>query len=125
MLPDWVSNPGPLTYESGALPIALRGPACESVVRSLSTLRNAVFVRNFRVNMVAAIDWRSHTTHDWIWFDSFWGFNGPLRHVSLYRAVSERGRKKGEKIYELKNVQTTPTRTYYKRNRPLLYYYPN
>ena len=28
MLPDWVSNPGPLTYESGALPIALPGPAC-------------------------------------------------------------------------------------------------
>ena len=28
MLPDRVSNPGPLTYESGTLPIALRGPAC-------------------------------------------------------------------------------------------------
>ena len=28
MLPDRVSNPGPLTYESVALPIALRGPAC-------------------------------------------------------------------------------------------------
>ena len=28
MWPDRVSNPGPLTYESGALPIALRGPAC-------------------------------------------------------------------------------------------------
>ena len=27
MLADWVSNPGPLTYESGALPTALRGPA--------------------------------------------------------------------------------------------------
>ena len=27
MLPDQVSNPGPLTYESGALPIALRSPA--------------------------------------------------------------------------------------------------
>ena len=27
MLSDRVSNPGPLTYESGALPIALRGPA--------------------------------------------------------------------------------------------------
>ena len=27
MLPDRVSNPGPLTYESDALPIALRGPA--------------------------------------------------------------------------------------------------
>ena len=25
MLPDRVSNPGPLTSESGALPIALRG----------------------------------------------------------------------------------------------------
>ena len=29
MLPDRVSNPGPLTYESDALPIALRGPATE------------------------------------------------------------------------------------------------
>ena len=27
MLPDQVSNPGPLTYESGALAIALCGPA--------------------------------------------------------------------------------------------------
>ena len=27
MWPDQVSNPGPPTYESGALPIALRGPA--------------------------------------------------------------------------------------------------
>ena len=27
MLPDRVSNPGPLTYESGALPTVLRGPA--------------------------------------------------------------------------------------------------
>ena len=29
MLPDRVSNPGPLTYESGALPIVLRGPAIQ------------------------------------------------------------------------------------------------
>ena len=27
MWPDRVSNPGPLTYEPGALPTALRGPA--------------------------------------------------------------------------------------------------
>ena len=27
MLPDRVSNPGPLTYKSSAMPIALRGPA--------------------------------------------------------------------------------------------------
>ena len=30
MLPDRVSNPGPLTYESSALPTALRGPAGSS-----------------------------------------------------------------------------------------------
>ena len=30
MLPDRVSNPGPLTYESGALPIALRGQVITS-----------------------------------------------------------------------------------------------
>ena len=33
MLPDRVSNPGPLTYESGALPTALRGPASRLVER--------------------------------------------------------------------------------------------
>ena len=31
MWPDQVSNPGPLTYESGALPTALCGPAREMV----------------------------------------------------------------------------------------------
>ena len=31
MLSDRVSNPGPLTYESCALPIALRGPAVSYV----------------------------------------------------------------------------------------------
>ena len=36
MLPDRVSNPGSLTYESGALPIALRGPAKFSEVNFLN-----------------------------------------------------------------------------------------
>ena len=36
MLPDLVSNPGPLTYESGALPIALRGPAENTVTNILA-----------------------------------------------------------------------------------------
>ena len=31
MWPDRVSNPGPLTYESDALPTALRGPARPTV----------------------------------------------------------------------------------------------
>ena len=38
MLPDRVSNPGPLTYESGALPIALRGPAPASSRRETLVL---------------------------------------------------------------------------------------
>ena len=53
-------------------------------------------------------------------------FNGPLRqYFSLYRAVYQRGRKKREVIVESKSVQTTPTRTYCKHNRPLPYSYPN
>ena len=38
MLPDRVLNPGPLTYESGALPIALRDPACSSVAHAMSLI---------------------------------------------------------------------------------------
>ena len=37
MWPDRVSNPGPLTYESGALPIALRGPAKDFVLSKIYT----------------------------------------------------------------------------------------
>ena len=40
MLPDRVSNPGPLTYESGVLPIALRGPDCE-IGRSIGIFLNS------------------------------------------------------------------------------------
>ena len=60
----------------------------------------------------------------WIgWLVGCFGFNGPLRqYFSLYRAVSQRDGERGEKrIDESKNVQTTPTRTYYKRSRPLPY----
>ena len=45
MLPDQVSNPGPMTYESGALPIALHGPAL-SGPRKFS-LRYRKFGMNF------------------------------------------------------------------------------
>ena len=40
MLPDRVSNPEPLTYESCALPIALSGPASLVVVQCLAMLSN-------------------------------------------------------------------------------------
>ena len=47
MLPDRVSNPGPLTYESGALPIALRGPAHAATGKlSLSTRSGGGVVDN-------------------------------------------------------------------------------
>ena len=36
MWPDRVSNPGPPTFESGALPIALRGPAEISLKQLIS-----------------------------------------------------------------------------------------
>ena len=38
MWPDRVSNPGPPTYESGALPIALRGPAFVTEKSSLKII---------------------------------------------------------------------------------------
>ena len=48
MLPDRVSNPGPLTYESGALPIALRGPADHTCNNTLARMRNVmdIFINN-------------------------------------------------------------------------------
>ena len=56
-----------------------------------------------------------------LWLVGF-GFNGPLRqYFSLYRAVSQREGEREERMDESENVQTTPTRTYCKRNRPLPY----
>ena len=56
------------------------------------------------------------------WLVGCFGLNGPLRqYFSLYRAVSQREGERRERIDESKNVQTTPTRTYCKRNRPLPY----
>ena len=65
-----------------------------------------IFVRNFRANTVAAVDWCSHTTLSWIWLVSCLGFNSPLgQNFSLYRTVSQRGRKKRKKIDERKMSQ--------------------
>ena len=51
MLPDRVSNPGPLTYESGALRIALRGPAMhhgkpKTMFSCISSKRQASNINN-------------------------------------------------------------------------------
>ena len=78
-----------------------------------------------------------HSTHEWFsgvkkgtygcWLVGCCGLNGPLRqYFSLYRAVSQREGERGEKRIDVcKNVQTTPTRTHYKRSRPLPYCNPN
>ena len=59
-----------------------------------------------------------------MWLVSCFGFYGPLRQsFSLYRVVSQRGRRNRENIDERKNVRTIPTRIYCKRNRPFSYYY--
>ena len=39
MLPDRVSNPGPLTYESGTLPIALRAEQCLQVCSDMCSCK--------------------------------------------------------------------------------------
>ena len=81
MLPDRVSNLGSLTYESGALPIALRGPAtgmglgvcvcvvvvrsggvCKGAVRSSSESRNGIYYWDYRTTsnpsqMIANLGW--------------------------------------------------------------------
>ena len=50
MWPDWVLNPGPLTYESGVLPTALCGPALKEKVKGelfgkeVLIRRNTVFL---------------------------------------------------------------------------------
>ena len=43
MWPDRVSNPGPLTYESGALPTALRGPATFTFVLIKILTKNFIY----------------------------------------------------------------------------------
>ena len=50
MLPDRVSNPGPLTYESGALPIALRGP-----VIGLQKCKDKINFRKLKLYLVKGL----------------------------------------------------------------------
>ena len=57
MLPDRVSNPGPLTYESGDLPIALCGPT--PCIRSLHFLRavSNSFLDSARLHPLHILGW--------------------------------------------------------------------
>ena len=44
MLPDRVSSPVPLTYESGVLPIALCGPAVKELTNELKPFSRHIFI---------------------------------------------------------------------------------
>ena len=73
MLPDRVSNPGPLTYESGALPTALRSPTCSFVVEW-----DGVFTwRDLSTKLtVNALIWR---------YLNFWGYLRLRQKVPTYK----------------------------------------
>ena len=91
MLPDRVSNPGPLTYESGALPIALRGPAPAHIKNvfgaPLGQFRDS---RNWQSGVPNMLD-----RFGWL---VVFGLNDPLRqYFSLYRVVSQREGERKEK----------------------------
>ena len=60
MLPDRVSNPGPLTYESGALPIALCGPARRDVAYIFNNL-HIFWMKIIETNIVITINSRTET----------------------------------------------------------------
>ena len=59
MVPDPVSNPGPLTYESGALPIALRGPAGRYVTLYFEGSQLPHLKMNWNLNHKGLINWAS------------------------------------------------------------------
>ena len=62
MLPDRVSNPGPLTYESGALPIALRGPAQYYIIFTNQLFINPKFISNI-INIIEKKIHKFNTLH--------------------------------------------------------------
>ena len=66
MLPDRVSNPGPLTYESGALPIALRGPAWNKELTRLVPWQNDILMTSLRHHYDLIVDNRARLFKAWL-----------------------------------------------------------
>ena len=62
MLPDRVSNPGPVTYESGALPIAPRDPAMKKDVYMYSFAFLLMLGSSFNP-LVSHLPYMLRTTH--------------------------------------------------------------
>ena len=97
-------------------PIASTICPCPTIIQICRTPQHLKFTQHLSTTQPPP------NLHDWL--VGCFGLNGLLRqYFSLYQGrLPERGRKKREMIDERKNVQTTPTRTYCKRNRPLPYF---
>ena len=67
MLPDRVSNPGLLTYESGVLPIALRGPALDERTCSEHVCDPRLLCKQLRVRLLVAILQQLKFIHTKLW----------------------------------------------------------
>ena len=95
MLPDRVSNPGPLTYESGVLPIALRGPAPFSGLALLAKkdLNNSDSdTKKNLLKTLIKIRWHEHTSAvpNRATFEYSYSFSS-IRRKLTNRANSETG----------------------------------
>ena len=119
MLPDRVSNPGPLTYESGALLIALRGLAQAIEVRlymSLLFLINPVIrpaVQMYRKNYCTTlgsigVDSSIHISKMLKLYMMGKGLSGKLSCMVVRKLSKGEGKGEGEK--ELKQTNKTKKR---------------
>ena len=76
-----------------------------AAMRPLLSIRRLMLIEYRNVDKI----FRKKYHNSKCWLVGCFGFNGPLRqYFSLYRAVSQREGERGERIYESKNVQTTP-----------------
>ena len=68
-----------------------------------------MYIGKYLARALMAKDARDCECVSAIWLVGCFGFSGSLRqYFSLYRAVFQREGKRGERIEESKNVQTTP-----------------
>ena len=79
MWPDWVSTPGPLTYESDALPTALRGPA--SQIRCASK-RITIYRMTGHVIFKQLYNMSVELTK--IWYDLLQKKNEHIAHIAFF-----------------------------------------
>ena len=146
MLPDRVSNPGPLTYESGALPngrwsggamvlgklpVPGRPTIWIIVGQGLTALAVGagggcldIFTLVYLYSSLSPSLWKTARYRLKYCLKGPLSPKQPTNQPTLPIALRGPAERKAM-IDERKNVQTTPTRTYCKRSRLLPYFNPN